>query len=148
MIKDKIANKESLLKQFAKMDEYYANDKYIPYEEVRKTLSVIAKASEKAEGDYIYHVASLDVKHNCYHALQRGYRIISEESSYALLNSPTDDNLAIIMVQFGTLCILEEYLKDEKAISLAILNEMSDRTVKRISESAKTFKKINGIKSR
>ena len=144
MQKEKVDSKEVLLKQISKIDEYFNKKEPIPYEEALKTLLMIEEASERGEKSTICHVSRLDVRHNCYRTLQGSYRAISKETSIAL-NNPTDDNLAIILGQFGILENLEKYLKKEQEIPLNILMEMNARTVKGISESEKVFKKINNI---
>ena len=144
MYKEKVDSKEVLLKQISKVDEYFNNEEEIPYEEALKTLLMIEEASERGEKSTICHISRLDVRHNCYRTLQGSYRAISKETSIAL-NNPTDDNLAIILGQFGILENLKKYLEKEKDIPLNILMEMNARTVKGIGESEKVFKKINHI---
>lgn len=144
MQKDNIDNKEVLLKQFTKINEYCDKEESIPYEEKRKTLLMIGMASKIGEKNTICHISRLDVGHNCYHTLQGSYRIVSKEASLAL-NNITDENLFILIGQFIILQNLEEYLAKEKEIPLNILMEMNARVIKGISESEKVFKKINHI---
>ena len=144
MQKEKVDSKEVLLKHIAKIDEYFNNKEPIPYEEAHNVLLLVGMLSKIKEQESISKVSNLKVGHNCYHTLQRSYRIISKEASLAL-NNPTDDNLVIITGQFGILQNLEEYLKQEDKIPLEILMEMNARTIKGIKESEKVFKKINKI---
>ena len=100
--------------------------------------------SKIKEQESVSKVSNLKVGHNCYHTLQRSYRIISKEASFTL-NNITDKNLAIIIGQFGILANLEAYLKKEDDIPINILMEMNERTVRGIGESSKIFKKINNM---
>lgn len=143
MDKEKTNSKEILLKQIALIDKYFDNKEKVPYEEAMKTLLMIGVFSKEKE-KYSVKISDLKIKHNCYHTLQRSYRIISKESSIAL-NNITDDNIAIILGQFGILENLEDYLKKENDIPLDILMEMNKRTVKGIRESYKVFRKLNNI---
>ena len=144
MQKEKVDSKEVLLKHIAKIDEYFNNKEPIPYEEAHNVLLLVGMLSKIKEQESISKVSNLKVGHNCYHTLQRSYRIISKEASFTL-NNITDKNLAIIIGQFGILQYLEQYLEREKEIPLNILMEMNARVVKGISESEKVFKKINHI---
>ena len=144
MQKEKVDSKEVLLKHIAKIDEYFNNKEPIPYEEAHNVLLLVGMLSKIKEQESISKVSNLKVGHNCYHTLQRSYRIISKEASLAL-NNPTDDNLVIITGQFGILQNLEGYLKQEDKIPLEILMEMNARTIKGIKASEKVFKKINNI---
>ena len=143
MDKEKTNSKEILLKQIALIDKYFDNKAKVPYEEAMKTLLMIGVFSKEKE-KYSVKISDLKIKHNCYHTLQRSYRIISKESSIAL-NNITDGNIAIILGQFGILENLEDYLKKENDIPLDILMEMNKRTVKGIRESYKVFRKLNNI---
>lgn len=145
MQKEKVDSKEVLLEQISKIDKYFDNKEPIPYEEAHNVLLLVGMLSKIKEKESISKVSNLKVEHNCYHTLQRSYRIISKESSLAL-NNITDKNLAIIISQFGILQYLEQYLEREKDISLNILMEMNARTVKAIEESNKVFIKINNIR--
>ncbi len=136
--------KEILLKQISLIDKYFDNKEEIPYEEARKTLLMVGIVSKEKEKYSVSKVSDLKIEHSCYHTLQRSYRIISKETSIAL-NNITDNNITIILGQFGILGSLEEYLKRENDIPLEILIEMNERTVKGIRESYKVFKKINNI---
>lgn len=145
MNKEKYRSKEILLKQISKIDEHFDNSETVPYEEARNTLLLVGMVSKIKEKHSVSKVSDLRIRHSCYHTLQRSYRTISKEASIAL-NNITDNNLAIILGQFGILQNLEEYLEKERDIPLNILMEMNARTVKSINESAKTFKKINNVK--
>lgn len=136
--------KEILLKQISLIDKYFDNKEEIPYEEARQTLLMVGIVSKEKEKYSVSKVSDLKIKHSCYHTLQRSYRIISKETSIAL-NNITDNNITIILGQFGILGSLEEYLKRENDIPLEILIEMNERTVKGIRESYKVFKKTNNI---
>ena len=136
--------KEILLKQISLIDKYFDNKEEISYEEARKTLLMVGIVSKEKEKYSVSKVSDLKIEHSCYHTLQRSYRIISKETSIAL-NNITDNNITIILGQFGILGSLEEYLKRENDIPLEILIEMNERTVKGIRESYKVFKKINNI---
>ena len=136
--------KEILLKQISLIDKYFDNKEEIPYEEARKTLFMVGIVSKEKEKYSVSKVSDLKIEHSCYHTLQRSYRTISKETSIAL-NNITDNNITIILGQFGILGSLEEYLKRENDIPLEILIEMNERTVKGIRESYKVFKKINNI---
>ena len=145
MQKEKVETKEILMKQIKLIDDYFTKDKPIPYNEARKTFLLVGMVSKINEKNSISRVTNLRAEGDiCYHTLQQSYRIISKEASFSLLNNPTDDNLAIILGQFGILLNLEKYLL-EKEIPLNVLMEMNERTVKGIGESAKKFKKINHI---
>ena len=144
MQRERTDSKEVLLKQITKIDEYFNNKKPVPEDEGRKALLMIGMYAKEKE-KYSVRVSDLKINHNCYHTLQKSYRIISKEASVAL-NNITDNNLAIIIGQFGILQYLEHYLEGEKNISLNILMEMDARTVKGIKESEKVFKKINNVK--
>ena len=136
--------KDIILEQFIKINELYDKHKDISIEEKYKTFLLIKMAAKKGESNTIFHISRLDVRHNCYPTLQQSYRIISKEASFAL-NNPTDDNLLLIMGQFGILLSLEEYLKQEDKIPLEILMEMNERCVLAVDKSSKVFKKINKI---
>lgn len=142
MQKEKVDSKEVLLKQISKINEYFNNKETVPEDEALKTLLMVGMASKIAEKNTICHISRLDVRHNCYLTLQGSYKAISKEASIAI-NNPTNDNLAIIIGQFGILQYLEHYLENEKDIPLSVLMEMNDRTVKGIGKSEKVFKKIN-----
>lgn len=144
MQKEKVNSKEVLLKQISKINEYFNNKETIPEDEAVKTLLMVGMASKIGEKNTICHISRLDVRHNCYLTLQGSYKAISKEASIAL-NNPTNDNLAIIIGQFGILQYLKQYLEREKEIPLNILLEMNARVVKGISKSEKIFKKINNI---
>ena len=144
MMKEKKTSSEVLGEQIKIVNGYFNDNTPVPLEDIKKTLLMIGMASKISEKNTISHISRLGVRHNCYPTLQQSYRIISKESSFALHN-PTDDNLAIIMGQFGILQNLEEYLKQEDKIPLEILMEMNARTIKGIKESEKVFKKINKI---
>ena len=60
MQKDNIDNKEVLLKQFTKINEYCDKEESIPYEEKRKTLLMIGMASKIGEKNTICHISRLD----------------------------------------------------------------------------------------
>ena len=143
MKKNKNSN-EVLYEQIKLVNKYFNDNIPIPLEDKKKTLLMIGMAAKISEKNTIFHISRLDVRHNCYPTLQQSYRIISKESSFALHN-PTDDNLAIVVGQFGILQNLEGYLKQEDKIPLEILMEMNARTIKGIKESEKVFKKINKI---
>lgn len=144
MNKEKTDSKEVLLKHIAKIDEHFNNKEPIPYEEARNVLLLVGMLSKIKEQESVSKVSNLKVGHNCYHTLQRSYRIISKEASFTL-NNITDKNLAIIIGQFGILANLEAYLKKEDDIPINILMEMNERTVRGIEESSKIFKKINNM---
>ncbi len=144
MQKEKVDSKEVLLKHIAKIDEHFNNKEPIPYEEARNVLLLVGMLSKIKEQESVSKVSNLKVGHNCYHTLQRSYRIISKEASFTL-NNITDKNLAIIIGQFGILANLEAYLKKEDDIPINILMEMNERTVRGIGESSKIFKKINNM---
>lgn len=144
MQKEKVDSKEVLLKHIAKIDEHFNNKEPIPYEEARNVLLLVGMLSKIKEQESVSKVSNLKVGHNCYHTLQRSYRIISKEASFTL-NNITDKNLAIIIGQFGILANLETYLKKEDDIPINILMEMNERTVRGIGESSKIFKKINNM---
>lgn len=144
MMKGKKTSSEVLGEQIKIVNGYFNDNTPVPLEDIKKTLLMIGMASKISEKNTISHISRLGVRHNCYPTLQQSYRIISKESSFALHN-PTDDNLAIIMGQFGILQNLEEYLKQEDKIPLEILMEMNARTIKGIKASEKVFKKINNI---
>lgn len=144
MMKEKKTSSEVLGEQIKIVNGYFNDSTPVPLEDIKKTLLMIGMASKISEKNTISHISRLGVRHNCYPTLQQSYRIISKESSFALHN-PTDDNLAIIMGQFGILQNLEEYLKQEDKIPLEILMEMNARTIKGIKASEKVFKKINNI---
>ena len=144
MMKEKKTSSEVLGEQIKIVNGYFNDNTPVPLEDIKKTLLMIGMASKISEKNTISHISRLDVRNNCYPTLQQSYRIISKESSFALHN-PTDDNLAIIMGQFGILQNLEGYLKQEDKIPLEILMEMNARTIKGIKESEKVFKKINKI---
>ncbi len=144
MQKEKVDSKEVLLKHIAKIDEHFNNKEPIPYEEARNVLLLVGMLSKIKEQESVSKVSNLKVGHNCYHTLQRSYRIISKEASFTL-NNITDKNLAIIIGQFGILANLEAYLKKEDDIPINILMEMNERTVRGIEESSKIFKKINNM---
>ena len=139
-----VDKKKEILNFISKIDEYFNKEEHVPYEEAYNILVLIGVLSKKKEQESVSKVSDLKVKHNCYHTLQRSYRIIFKETSFAL-NNITDNSLAIIIGQFGILGSLEEYLKREKEIPLNILMEMNARTIKCIKESEKVFKKINNI---
>lgn len=139
-----VDKKKEILNFISKIDEYFNKEEHVPYEEAYNILVLIGVLSKKKEQESVSKVSDLKVKHNCYHTLQRSYRIIFKETSFAL-NNITDNSLAIIIGQFGILGSLEEYLKREKEIPLNILMEMNARTIKSIKESEKVFKKINNI---
>ena len=143
MQKEKVDSKEVVLKQISKVNEYFNTKKPVPEDEGRRALLMIGMYAKVKEKDSS-KVTDLKINHNCYHTLQRSYRIISKEASFTL-NNITDKNLAIIIGQFGILQYLEQYLEKEKDIPLNILMEMNARTVKGIGESEKVFKKINHI---
>lgn len=144
MQKEKVNSREAILKHITKIDEYFNNKEHVPESEGHEALLMIGMyAKEKAK--YSFRVSDLKINHNCYHTLQKSYRIISKETSFALDNI-TDENLSIIIGQFGILQYLEYYLEGEKDIPLNILMEMDARTVKGIKESEKVFKKINNVK--
>ena len=144
MNKEKKKSSDTLYEQIELINGYFNNNTPIPIEDIRKTLLMIGMAAKISEKNTISHISRLDIRHNCYPTLQQSYRIISKEASFAL-NNPTDDNLAIIIGQFGILQYLEQYLEKEKDIPLNILMEMNARTIKGIGESEKVFKKINHI---
>ena len=144
MNKEKDNSKEILLKQITLIDEYFDKKESIPYEEACKTLLMIGLVSKEKEKNIVSKVSDLKINHSCYHTLQMSYRIISKEASVAL-NNVTDDNIAIILGQFGILDNLEAYLKKEDDIPINILMKMNERTVKGIGESSKIFKKINNM---
>lgn len=144
MQKEKVDSKEVLLKHIAKIDEHFNNKEPIPYEEARNVLLLVGMLSKIKEQESVSKVSNLKIGHNCYHTLQRSYRIISKEASFTL-NNITDKNLAIIIGQFGILANLEAYLKKEDDIPINILMEMNERTVRGIGESSKIFKKINNM---
>ena len=144
MMKENKNSNEVLYEQIKLVNKYFNDNIPIPLEDKKKTLLMIGMAAKISEKNTISHISRLDVRHNCYPTLQQSYRIISKEASLALHN-PTDDNLAIIMGQFGILQNLEEYLKQEDKIPLEILMEMNARTIKGIKASEKVFKKINNI---
>lgn len=144
MMKEKKTSSEVLGEQIKIVNGYFNDNTPVPLEDIKKTLLMIGMASKISEKNTISHISRLGVRHNCYPTLQQSYRIISKESSFALHN-PTDDNLAIIMGQFGILQNLEGYLKQEDKIPLEILMEMNARTIKGIKASEKVFKKINNI---
>ncbi len=143
MSREKVYSREILLKQIALINKYFDDEEHIPYKEAFKTLILVGMTSKKNEKNSVSKVSDLKIKHNCYHTLQQCYRTISKEVSFTLINNITDDNVAIILGQFGIVQNLEQYLEKEEEIPLNILNEMNKRTVKSIGESAKTFKKIN-----
>ena len=144
MDKEKKKGSDALYEQIDLINGYFNNNTPIPIEDIRKTLLMIGMASKISEKNTISHISRLDVSHNCYPTLQQSYRIISKEASFAL-NNPTDDNLAIIIGQFGILQYLKQYLEREKEIPLNILMEMNARVVKGIKKKKKVFKKINHI---
>lgn len=144
MQREMIDKKGELLNFITKIDDYFNKEGHVPYEEAYNVLLLIRMISKIKEQDSVSKVSDLKIKHNCYHTLQRSYRIISKETTIAL-NNITDNSLAIIIGQFGILGSLEEYLEREKEIPLNILMEMNARTIKGIKESEKVFKKINNI---
>ena len=144
MMKENKNSNEVLYEQIKLVNKYFNDNIPIPLEDKKKTLLMIGMVSKISEKNTISHISRLDVRHNCYPTLQQSYRIIYKESSFAL-NNPTDDNLAIVVGQFGILQNLEGYLKQEDKIPLEILMEMNARTIKGIKESEKVFKKINKI---
>ena len=133
-----------LYKSLTLIDNYFNQNKPVPYEEGCKALILVGMISKIKEKYSISKISNLKVDHNCYNTLQLSYRIISKEASFTL-NNITDKNLAIIIGQFGILANLEAYLKKEDDIPINILMEMNERTVRGIGESSKIFKKINNM---
>lgn len=136
--------KENILEQITLINNDLSVNKEISYEEKEKVLLMIRKDSEVKEKNCFTHITNLKVRHHCYDALQLSYRIISKEAAVALTN-PTDENLVIILGQYGVTQVLEQYLKKEQEIPLEVLIEMSNRTIHTIDKSSKVFKKINNI---
>ena len=132
-----------LYKHLNLIDNYFEQNKPIPYKDSCKALLLVGMVSKIKEKYSISRISNLKVEHNCYSTLQVSYRIISKEASFALRNI-TDDNLAIIIGQFGFTQLLEQYLSQED-IPLQLLLKINERTVKCMGESVKKFKKINHI---
>ena len=132
-----------LYKSLTLIDNYFNQNKPVPYEEGCKALILVGMISKIKEKYSISKISNLKVDHNCYNTLQLNYRIISKEASFALRNM-TDDNLAIIISQFGFTELFEQYLEQEN-IPLPLLLKINERTIKCMEESVKKFKKINRI---
>lgn len=142
MAKEEKDYKEILKRQITFINECFEKQENISLEEARKTLMLIGMFSKFKEKSSVYKVSNLKLAHNCHDVLQLGYRLISKEASIALTN-PNNENIIIILGQFGIISTLEGYLEKEIQIPLEILDEMSKRTIVSMEKSHKIFKKIN-----